>query len=77
MNLRPNKAMKGDLLMDDPSVKSSCQIQRIGEVVRLEDPFVLILCNGKMIEVPNAKVDADVRPGDQVFWTGSSWSCIN
>ncbi|RCW50841.1 hypothetical protein [Paenibacillus prosopidis] len=63
--------------MDDLTAKSSCQIQRIGEVVRLEEHFVLILCNGKMIEVPNAKVDADVRPGDQVSWTGCSWSCIN
>lgn len=65
--------MKGGLLMDDPSVKSSCQIQRIGEVIRLCEHAVVILCNGKMIDVPNEKVDAGLHPGDQVAWAGSSW----
>lgn len=59
--------------MDDSKVKSSCQIERIGEIVRLDEQNAVILINGKTIKVPIAKVAGDVCHGDRIVWTGNSW----
>lgn len=70
----PNNRMKGGLLMDDSLYKSSCQIQRIGEIIRLGEQVAVILINGKRIELPIAKVAEGVGLGDQVVWTGENWA---
>ncbi|HTG69943.1 MAG TPA: hypothetical protein VL921_11825 [Candidatus Udaeobacter sp.] len=59
--------------MDDSTFKSSCQIERIGEIVKLDEQAAVILINGKTIIVPIAKVAGEVCYGDRVFWTGNCW----
>lgn len=59
--------------MDDSTVKSSCQIERIGEIIRLDEQDAVILINGKTIKVPIAKVAGEVYHGDRVVWRGNSW----
>lgn len=59
--------------MNDSSLNSSCRIQRIGEIVRLDEQAAVILINGKNIKVPIAKVAKEVGNGDRVEWTGNSW----
>lgn len=60
--------------MDDSPYKSSCQIQRIGEIIRLGEQVAVILINGKSIELPIAKIAEGIALGDQVVWTGAGWS---
>lgn len=59
--------------MDDSTIKSSCLIERIGEIVGLDEQHAVILINGKSIKVPIAKVAGEVGHGDRVVWTGNSW----
>ncbi|WP_424768923.1 hypothetical protein [Paenibacillus sp. sgz302251] len=59
-----------------PFLKSSCQVQRTGKIIRLEEQAAIIFVNGKNIAVPFEKVEADILPGQEVVWTGSKWSRI-
>ncbi|MDQ8733691.1 hypothetical protein [Paenibacillus sp. LHD-38] len=60
--------------MDNAESKTSCQIERIGEVIEVQASFTLILINGKSIEVPKNKVAEGIALGDLVVWTGNFWS---
>ncbi|WP_339202620.1 hypothetical protein MHH56_16700 [Paenibacillus sp. FSL K6-3182] len=60
--------------MEETTLRSNCQIERIGEIIELSRMSVFILINEKRIEVPLTKVAEDVSLGDFVVWTGSSWN---
>lgn len=60
--------------MDNAESKTSCQIERIGEVLEIQASFSLISINGKSIEVPKNKVAEGIALGDLVVWTGKCWS---
>ncbi|OBZ17354.1 hypothetical protein [Bacillus sp. FJAT-26390] len=60
--------------MDDSTSKNSCAIQRVGKIIKLEDQTVIMLINGKQIEVPLTKIAGEIVPGDLVVWSGKSWS---
>lgn len=60
--------------MEDATLRSNCQIERIGEIIGLSLMSAFILINEKRIEVPLTKVAEGVTLGDFVVWTGSSWN---
>jgi hypothetical protein len=60
--------------VEDATLRSNCQIERIGEIIDLNEKAAFILVNAKRIEVPLTKVAEGVNLGDFVVWTGSSWS---
>lgn len=60
--------------MEETTLRSNCQIERIGEIIELSRMSAFILINEKRIEVPLTKVAEGVILGDFVVWTGSSWN---
>lgn len=60
--------------MEETTLRSNCQIERIGEIIELSRISAFILINEKRIEVPLTKVAEGVILGDFVVWTGSSWN---
>jgi len=60
--------------MEESTLRSNCQIERIGEIIEMSEKFAFILINEKRIEVSLTKVAEGVSLGDFVVWTGSSWN---
>ncbi|MGO4182769.1 hypothetical protein AB4Z17_16400 [Paenibacillus sp. TAF43_2] len=60
--------------MEESTLRSNCQIERIGEIIGMSEKFAFILINEKRIEVPLTKVAEGVILGDFVVWTGSCWN---
>jgi hypothetical protein len=55
---------------------SSCQVKRIGEVVRLDNEGLLIQVREQVIPIAAHKADPGLRVGDRVEWTGGIWRAV-
>ncbi len=55
---------------------SSCQVRRIGEVVRLDQEGLWIQVGELVVPIAAHKADSGLRVGDRVEWTGGIWRAV-
>ncbi len=60
----------------DKQDRGSCQVRRIGEVVRTDQEGLWIRVGELIVPIAAHKADSGLEVGDQVEWTGGIWRAV-